>query len=169
MALPVALVGLPWLRWLAYALALAGAAGWGAWKMHEHDAVAYNALTAEYSRFKGGVETAGRIAKEQAAAKEKADKEAKGKADEENRSALAAANDRIAKLRAAAKRNDSRGGSLSAAPAGSVCPQGQTCFDTALYSRAIGDYDERARRLADECTKVMIDFNTALEWAKGRP
>ena len=57
------------------------------------------------------------------------------------------------------------GGSLSPAPAGSKCPQGQTCFDTAEYQRADGIFVTGARKLADEGTAVSIDLNTARKWA----
>ena len=164
---PAVLVG-PGLRLLGYGLVLAFAFGAGAYWMHGRATVKFDRLNAEYNQFKGGVETAGRLAKTKADATATADKAAKEKADEENRTALAAAHARITKLRAAAAKRDTRGGSVSPAPAGSKCPDGAVCFSVAEYQRTLGDFDARARRLADSCSKVEADFNTAREWATRR-
>lgn len=158
----------PLVRGLLFALALAGAAGWGAWKMHQRDQVAYNALTSEFASFKGGVKAIGKAAKEKAEAKEKADKFAKETADEENRRSLATTRATISKLRAAAAKRDSRGGSVSPAPAGSRCPDGAVCFAVAEYQRTLGEFDTGARRLVDEGTALGVDLNTAREWAQRR-
>ena len=165
--IPAILIG-PGLRLLGYALVLASAFGAGAYWMNGRMTAKYDRLNAEYNQFKGGVETAGRLAKAKADATVKADKAAKETADEENSRSLATARATISKLRADAAKRDTRGGSVSPAPAGSRCPDGQTCFDRAEYQRAIGEFDSGARRLADEGTKVTTDLNTAREWATRR-
>ena len=158
----------PLLRALAVALALASAAGWGAWKMHQHDAKAYNTLTAEYAQFKGGVKGIGDAAKIAAEKRTLLDKKAKEYADEKTARDLAAANAAVARLRADAAKRGSRGGSVPAAPAGSRCPPEAVCFDRAEYQRALGDFDREARSGADEGTQVSTELNIAREWAQGR-
>ena len=120
-------------------------------------------LRAEYEQFKGGVEALGRAAKDAAAAKEAEDKKRKESADAENAKTVAALNSRIAGLR---KQLSTSGGSLSPSPAGSRCPDGQTCFDRAEYQRADGDFVAEARGLADEGTAVTADLDTAKRWAQ---
>ena len=158
----------PLFRVLAFALALAGAAGWGAWKMHQHDAKAYNALTAEYASFKGGVKGIGDAAKIASEKRKLLGIKAKEYADAKAVTDLAAARASVARLRADAAKRNSRGGSVSAAPAGSRCPSEAVCFDRAEYQRALGDFDRRTRQLADEGTQVTTDLNTAREWANRR-
>ena len=158
----------PLWRLAGYAILAAGLFGAGAYWMHGRATVKFDRLNAEYHQFKGGVETAGRLAKEKADKQAAADRKAKETADEENSRSLATARATISRLRALAAKRDSRGGSVSPAPAGSRCPAGQTCFDTAEYQRAIGGFDSGARRLADEGTQVSTDLNTAREWANQR-
>ena len=158
----------PLWRLAGYATLAAGLFGAGAYWMHGRATVKFDRLNAEYHQFKGGVETAGRLAKEKADKQAAADRKAKETADEENRRSHATARATISKLRAAATARNSRGGSVPPAPAGSRCPDGAVCFDTAEYQRAIGDFDREARSGADEGTKVTTDFNTAREWANRR-
>ena len=156
----------PLFKALAFALALVAAAGWGAWKMHQRDQVAYNALTAEYASFKGGVKGIGDAAKIASEKRKLLDIKAKEYADAKAITDLAAARASVARLRADAAKRDSRGGSVPAAPAGSRCPDGQTCFATTEYQRALGEFDSSARRLADSCSAIEIELNTAREWAQ---
>ena len=158
----------PLWRLAGYAILAAGLFGAGAYWMHGRATVKFDRLNAEYHQFKGGVETAGRLAKEKADKRALADRQAKEMADEENRRSMATARATISKLRAAAAARNSRGGSVPANPAGSRCPDGTVCFDRAQYQRAIGDFDRDARQLADEGTKVTTDLNTAREWANRR-
>lgn len=155
-----------WGRILAVAGILVAAAAWGAAKMHSHDARRYDALEASYEAFKDGVRNLGIQARKDNEARAKADKERKEQADAENARTRAADQRTIAGLRAAAAKRDSRGGSAAAAPAGSKCPDGLTCFDRAEYQRALGEFDSEARRGADEGTAVTADLNTAKRWAQ---
>ena len=165
--IPAVLIG-PGLRLLGYALVAASLFGAGAKWMHGKSVAKYDKLNAEYSQFKGGVLALGDAAKNAAQKQRLADMKAKEYADEENARRLALARTDIARLRAAAERNNSRGGSVPPAPAGSRCPDGAVCFALTEYQRTLGDFDARARRLADSCSKVEIDFNTAREWANRR-
>lgn len=148
------------------AVIVLGSMATGAYYMRQHDVKVYKKLEKEYTDFKAGVEAEGKVAARLAAVKAKEDKAKQEKADESNRNRAAVDERTIAGLRAAARQRDSRGGSVSAAPAGSQCPERQTCFDTAEYQRAIGEFDTGARRLADEGTKVSRDLDTAIEWAR---
>lgn len=168
MGVVLASLASPLWRLAGYAILAAGLFSAGAYWMHGRATVKYDKLNAEYNQFKGGVQSLGTAAEQAAAKRKLLDIKAKEYADEENSRSLATARATISRLRAAAAKRDSRGGSVPPAPAGSRCPAGQTCFDTAEYQRAIGDFDRDARQLADEGTKVMTDLNTAREWADGR-
>lgn len=87
----------------------------------------------------------------------------KEKADEENRRTVAALRASVERLR-----SDFRpgGGAAAPAPAGSKCPDGQACFDRAEYLRADGVFVEEARGIADSCTAMNIDLDTAKRWAQ---
>jgi hypothetical protein len=148
------------------ALVLVAAAAAGAFKMHEHDQIAYNALADEFSRFKGGLEALGLAAEKRAKEQADRDKADKENTDAENKAARARDADTIARLRSDAAARDSRGGSVSPAPGGSKCPDGQTCFDRAEYQRALGEFDSEARRGADEGTSVTTDLDSAKTWAQ---
>ena len=140
------------------------AAGTGAYWQRGRDAKAYNALTAEFARFRGAVDG---TARERAAANARqalADLKAKERADEEHDRRLAAVRARIDELRLA---NDSaRSGGWAAAPADTRCPEGQTCFESDAFERAHRELVEEIRRLADEGTAVSEALGVAREWAR---
>ena len=163
---------IPWVRIAFLAAIVLGLMGAGAAIEHRRMAKKLDAMTAlrdaavtQYNQFKGGVAALGREAAARNATIALADLKRKERADEEH--ARRTADDRrtIERLRADAARRDSRGGSVSAAPAGSRCPEGQVCFDRAEYQRAIGEFDREARRLADEGTQVTTDLNAAITWS----
>ncbi len=58
---------------------------------------------------------------------------------------------------------------LSATPAASKCPDGQTCFDTAQFSTAYRILVGEIREVGDECTALTVDLNTAKLWATSPP
>ena len=122
-----------------------------------------DALRKEYAEFKGGVEALGRAAKAAAEAQAKVDRTKKEQTDAENARTHAADQLTIGRLR---KQLSTSGGSLPPAPAGSKCPDGQTCFDRAEYQRADGVFVAGARGLSDEGTAVTADLDTAKRWAK---
>ena len=122
-----------------------------------------DALQTEYDAFKGGVEALGKAAKVEADRKAKEDRTKKEQADAENAKTVADLNARIAGLR---KQLSTSGGSMSPAPAGSRCPDGQTCFDRAEYQRADGVFVAGARSLSDEGAAVTADLDTAKRWAR---
>lgn len=117
-----------------------------------------------FESFKAEEKALGEKAARETAAKEAADKLAKDTADAENKTAVAALNSRIAELRH--QRDSSRSAFLSKAPAGSVCPQGQACFDRPEFERAYGDFVKSVRGLADEGTAMTMDLDTAKMWAR---
>ena len=94
--------------------------------------------------------------------KEASDKQAKEKADAENKTTISNLRSDVKRLRDA---TNTSGGSVSDDPAGSRCPDGQTCFDTAEYRRADGVFVAGARKLSDEGSEIAVNFNTALKWA----
>lgn len=124
-----------------------------------------DSVKSEYATFKAQVEANGRIAEANARAQEAKDKQNKEKADAENKRTTDSLRVAIKRLRDA---NDTSGGSMSGNPPGSRCPDGQTCFDTALYRGADGEFVKGARGLADEGSQVETDLNTARSWAQSR-
>lgn len=156
-------------RWLIIALLMVGAAAAGAAKMHAHDNIALEASEAKYNKFEGGVAALGTQAKKDAEAKRLKGIKDKEDADAENARDAAVVDAELARLRQLAAERNSGGGSMSAAPAGSKCPDGQTCFDSAQYRSAMGTADTGARRLAGEGTSVTTDLNTAKRWAQKLP
>lgn len=155
-------------RWVVLALLMAAAAAFGAAKMHAHDSARYEALAAKHASFVGGTQALGRAAAERNAKQALHDLKNKERTDEEVDRLRAAHRAALAGLRAAAAARNSGGGSVPAAPAGSRCPDGQTCFDTAEYQRAVGDFDRAARQLADEGTEVVQDLDAAKRWVNAR-
>lgn len=141
------------------------AAGTGAYWQKSRDAKAYNALSQEFAAFRGKTEAFASAAQAANARQALADLKAKERADEEHDRRLAANRTRIDELRRA---NDSaRGGGWAAAPAGSGCPEGQTCFESDAFERAYRELVEEIRRLADEGTAVSEALGVAREWARG--
>ncbi len=135
----------------------------GAYWQHGRDAEKYNKLSKEFATFKGGVEGAGR---ERIAANQRqalAEFKAKEQADEEQKRRAAAGRARIVELRNASP----VGGTLAAAPSGSLCPQGLACFDADALERAYRDFVAEVRRLADEGAAIEDALRVAREWQRG--
>lgn len=153
-----------WWRWAALAAALLAAAAFGAAKMHAHDQVRYDELEAKFETFKDRVTAAGVLAKQQAIAKEAADKKRKDAADAENSAALATLADTIAGLR----RDRPGGGVLSPGPAS---PGGAdvACFDRPAVERAYGALVVGLRGLGDEGAQATVNLDTAKRWAQPAP
>lgn len=163
--IPAVLVG-PLIRAGVYALVAASLFGAGAYWMHGRATVKYDKLNAEYSQFKGGVVALGTAAEQAAAKRKLLDIKAKEYADAKTVTDLAAARGAVARLRADADR--ARGRGMPPAPAGSKCPEGQVCFDSALFERAERTRRESVRGLVDEGTALGVNLNIAFEWANGR-
>lgn len=162
--IPIPSIALAWWKPAALGVALLVAAGYGAFKMHERDQKKYDALHREFAEFRGGVAALGEAAIRQRAITEAANIRNKERADEENRKRTAAVAAAIRGLRN--ERDDARRRFLSQAPAGSVCPDGQVCFERADFERAYGELVDEIRALADEGTAVTIDLDTAKVWAR---
>lgn len=169
------LPGVSLVRIAVYASVVLGLMGAGAWLEHGRmqkkvDAVRVklDSQIAKHERFVGGVEALGLDARKDALEKDMWNTLNKRKADEDHARRLAADRRTIDGLRADAAARDSRGGSGAENPGGSRCPEGQVCFDRAEYQRATGEFDQRARQLADEGTKVTQDLNTCIGWINGR-
>ena len=156
--------GLSLVRLGVYAAIILGLMGVGAWFEHGRMQKKLDAAVAEHNQFKGGVEALGRAALAQAKLDTQLALLRKEQADEENRKRTTALTATIRGLRN--ERDDARRRFLSAAPAGSQCPEGQACFDRAEFERAYGDLVGEVRALADEGTQVTIDLDTAKGWAR---
>lgn len=87
----------------------------------------------------------------------------KEQADAENaRSLAAAAADRD---RMRVERDAAVSRFLSAAPAASKCPDGQACFVRAEFDAAYRALVGEVRAVADECSALTVDLNSAKLWA----
>lgn len=120
-------------------------------------------IEGRFTAFRAGVEERGRQAENDAKKKAEMDRKLQEAADAENRNTIADLRARIKRMRDTGA--NTSGGSLSTAPAGSRCPEGQTCFDTALYRGAVRGFIEEIRRLADEGAEIAADLETARKWA----
>lgn len=129
---------------------------------HEHANTI--AVQAKYDGFVSQVAARGAAALAVAKAKIAQDKANKEKADAENKRTRDAYINTIIKLRR--ERENSGGGKLPAAPAGSSRPD-LICFDRTAYQSAYGSLVTEVRGLADEGTESTIDLNTAKAWAGG--
>jgi len=152
-------------RWAIIGLLMLGAAAFGAAKMHEHDAVAYDELDREHAQYVAQTEAAGAQYEKERLEREAREKREKEKADAERTRSRTALDLALAELR---RHADYGGGSAGANPPASKCPDGLTCFDRAEYQRALREFDSAARRLVDEGSKVVVDLNNAKNWAQGK-
>ena len=154
-------------RWIALGLALVAAAAFGAYRMHRHDQIAYDALQAQFEAFKSKTAALGEAAKAVAAAKEAADKERKDKADAENaktRRDLAGVYAAYRSLR------DSRsGGSLLPQAASGTASPATAAFDRTGLDRALSGFDRGVTGLLEQGDQAIADLNTAKAWAQGKP
>lgn len=123
----------------------------------EHEAFAW---------FKAKVAAEGEIAKQRAQAIAAHDELLKEEADSGHQIALDKLHADLERVRH--ERDAARSSFLSAAPAGSKCPDGQTCFDIAELERAYGSLVVDLRAIADEGSEIAVDLQTAQRWAHGR-
>ena len=157
--------GLARVKGLLAVLVLAAVAGFAAYKMHQHDQIAYDKLMAEYNTFKGGVAALGEKAKTDAAKQALHDLKNKERADNENKRTTTANAVAIARLRR--ELDAARGSYVPPAPAGTEHPE-LACFDRDALGSAIRGLVAEVRRLVDEGTAAVTDLNTAKIWNQGR-
>lgn len=116
--------------------------------------------------FKAEVAAIGKAQKERAAAIAAHDELLKEEADHDHTVAVGKLHADIERVRH--ERDSARRSFLSAVPAGSRCPDGQTCFDRAEYLDAYRDLVSEVRGPADEGSEIAVDMQTAQRWARGR-
>lgn len=153
-------------RWIALAALLAASAAFGAYRMHVHDQIAYNALRSEFDVFRGGVEALGKAAQEQAKATELANLERKRDADAK---AVKAKRDLDGLYAAYTGLRDSRKGasrSLLSSPAPAPGSAATATFDRAAFDRAISDFDAGAVGILKQGDSAIVDLNSAKTWAR---
>lgn len=154
-------LGLAWVKVAIAAAVLAAAMGFAAYKMHEHDMIAFNALQSEYDTFKGGVAALGEQAKKDAEKKAADDAKLKKRIDDENKRTVANLRADIARLRDQADR--ARGSFVPPALAGTARPD-LACFDRAALESTLRELVAEVRGLVDEGTAATINLNTAKAW-----
>ncbi|HEX8106694.1 MAG TPA: hypothetical protein VF516_03150 [Kofleriaceae bacterium] len=146
-------------RWIAIAGVGLACAAYGAFKMHEHDQIAYNELAQQFGEFKGAVKATGEKAEKDRLAKEAADKENKEKADAKNAADLAALSGMLDRARRRP---------VSAPAACPADPSGADRF-RAESERAYRDLVEGLRGEGERGSKAVIGLNTAKRWAQAPP
>ena len=149
---------------IALAVALLGLAAAAKWAQHEAGKRAE--VEGRFTAFKSGVEEKGKQAQKEADEQKAKDRKRQEEANAENKRTIADLHARVARMRASG--NNTSGGSVSASPAGSRCPESQACFDRAEYQRADGAFVAGARGLADEGSAVAVDLETARTWTQSR-
>lgn len=150
-----------WLRLLAVSVALAAAAGFGAYKMHEHDQVALDKVKQDFSLFEARVSALGEKAKSDAKSKEAADAALKKRIDDENKRVVAGLVADIKRMRD--ERDRARGSFVPAPLAGAARPD-LACFDRTALESALRDFVAEIRSLVDEGTAATVDLNAAKAW-----
>lgn len=143
-------------RVFAIAAALAAAAAGGAYQMHKHDQVKYDAMKAEYDTFKGGVAALGEAAEKDKQRVEAANAANKKRADDELAKAkrdLAGLYDAYGRLR-----DRPRGSVLPTATPGANDPD-RTCFSRAALDRGLAEADGV---LQDGVEKILLRGDTAI-------
>lgn len=116
-----------------------------------------------FDDFKTMVEATGKAQEERTAARIAHDELLKEEADNDHQVALAELRAHVKRLRRDADRSV-----LPATPAGSKCPDGQTCYDLGELDRAVREYTAGLRALADQCSQMIVELETARKWAHGR-
>lgn len=145
-------------RVFAIAAALAAAAAGGAYQMHKHDQVKYDAMKAEYDTFKGGVAALGEAAEKDKQRVEAANAANKKRADDELAKAkrdLAGLYDAYGRLR---EQSRTRGSVLPTATPGASDPD-RACFSRAALDRGLAEADGV---LQDGAAKILLRGDTAL-------
>lgn len=144
-----------------YAALVLGLMGFGAYKMHQHDARAYDKLETTYLTFKSGVEAEGKRAQKEADQQKAADLAAKEKADENHKNAVAGLTAQLERLR----RQHPPGGTVPAAPADSAKPQ-LACFDRTLLGGAVDGLLADLQRQAGSGAAATVDLDNAKGWTQ---
>lgn len=154
--------------WIAIAVTSAAVGAGAAWKVQGMRLDAANARTATvqaaFDTFTAKTAAEGKIAKAKADSERVANQLAKEKADA-TRTKLLADNASLSK-----RLRDSRarsGGSGLHAPAPAPTSVNGTCFDSAKFADALRSLDEGFFGIAEECSKTVIDLDTAKTWAAG--
>jgi hypothetical protein len=135
------------------------AAGWAVngWRWEAR----YVKLDAQFAKFKSDTASAGQQARLAAAGKALKDQARKEAADEKNRRTITALRSDIERMRD--DRDRARGSGVPPAPAASERPD-LAAFDRAELERAYGALVAGLRTLVDECTKAVVDLDTAKQW-----
>ncbi len=154
------LLGNPYTLLAALLLGL-GMGGGAAWHVQ---GLKLTAVKAEYKGFVAQVEAAGKAAEKEAARVIAAGKEAKQKADDENKVTITQLNADIVRLR---NSRTSRG-YVPASSASSNRPD-LACFNRGELEHAIRQLDDGVSRLLAEGDASALNLNTAKLWALKKP
>ena len=159
-------------RLIAFAGLLAGAAGWGALKMHNHDVARYELLEQEYTQFKADVAALGKAQERETArtiARQKSISQAKENADAKLIADVVANNAAVfGELR---KRAADPGSSVVPAVSNATgVPVGEVCYDrdrlAAGISRSMGGFLGRVEPLLQRCNITAGELNLARDWVQ---
>lgn len=147
-------------RGVIYLVLLASVAGWGAYRMHEHDVGKYDDLKKEYVTFQAQVEAQGKVAQAAADKQKAADIAAKEKADAENKQAVAGLQSDLDRLR----HQHPPGHTVPPAPAGTSRAD-LACFDRTLLGAAVDNLLADLQGQAASGAAATVDLNSAKRWA----
>lgn len=151
-----------WWRWALLAVLCAAFFVGGAVFATDHQKARAEAIQRQFDAFKAQTDAASRQAAAEAQAHAVVNQQLKESSDAENQRTTADLRARVERLRHA---NDATG-PVPAAPPGAVRPDLQ-CFDRPELERALGDFLEEARAIADAGSQAAVDLNTAREWVAG--
>lgn len=152
--------------WIAIAVTSAAVGAGAAWKVQGMRLDAANGRTATvqaaFDTFTAKTAAEGKIAQAKAESEKKTNQLAKDKADETRTKLLATNADLSKQLRDSRARAN---GSGLHAPTPNPGSLGRTCFDPTKLSDALRQLDEGFFGIAEECSKAVIDLDSAKNWA----
>ena len=156
-----------WARALAVLALMAACAGFGALKMHEHDAVVLAASESKYSQFVAETRARGDQAARDAKAADALNKANKEKADAKHDRDVAGLKLTIAGLQPARAERGATGGFVPQAR-GADGGDPRACYDRPELDAALRALDQDLQRIADEGSKAVVDLNAVKRKAQGK-
>lgn len=159
-------------RLIVFAALLAGAAGWGAYRMHEHDVAKYEKLEQEFTQFKFDVKARGEAQERETArtlARQKSISQAKENEDAQLIADITARNAAVFE-RLRQRATDPGSGVVPAVPTTPGVPAGQACFDrdklNAGLSASLGVLLSRLAPILQRCDVAAGELELARQWSQ---
>ena len=154
---------LPYLtRYGAYGAILAGVWISGCTFGVKRESARTEGVKADYLQFRQNVETAGKLAQQNADIVAARNAEKAKASDESYSKALSVLGTDLERLR---KRTDSGSYSLPAPAPSATCPEGQRCFDRREFDTALRSFEEEIDGFVAEGSTLKLRMDESIKWA----